>query len=138
MTDISDILDELPLILDEVKPRVISISVLGLDISINIPIMSFSSALQQTQKVRYSKQQNSNLIDVIEYDDSIIVIVMLPGIKKENVKFTVRNGVIDLKIYKESQWIQRIIPCKVQPKDVIIQSSSVKNSVLEIIFQKRS
>lgn len=134
----ADILDELPLILDEVKSRVIGISILGLDISMNIPVMSFSSALQQTQKVRYSKQQNSNLIDVIEYDDSIIVIVMLPGIKKENVKFTVRNGIIDLKICKKSQWIQRIIPCKVQPKDIIVRSLSVKNSVLEIIFQKRS
>lgn len=119
------------------KSKRIKLNVLGLDISTNFSLSNFDDSLSPTPRTAYKKSDDSDsLIDVLEDDRFLKIVALLPGVKKEDVKCNVRDGLIELEIYRDSQLIRKSIPCKVKPDYVTLNSISVKNSVLEMIFKK--
>lgn len=119
------------------KSKRIKLNVLGLDISTVFSLSSFDDSLSPTPRTAYPKSDDSNsLIDVLEDDRFLKIVALLPGVRKEDVKCNVRDGLIELEIYRGSQLIRKSIPCKVMPDYVTLNSISIKNSVLEIIFKK--
>jgi HSP20 family molecular chaperone IbpA len=144
-SDIKNLIDDLDNViagvlksLAENKPLTIRYksSNMGFDVTTNLSIRlglleSLGSPSYDLQKYR------EPLIDVIEDDDYIKIIVMIPGIKKEDIETNTRQGFIDIKIKKGEDLISKSIPCNVKPNQLDIKSVSYNNSVLEIVFSKR-
>jgi hypothetical protein len=76
------------------------------------------------------------LIDIIEEKDRLRVIVLLPGIRSEDVKVGVRDRLLQIEITKGGTTYSREIPCKLAPSDTRVKSIVEKNSVVEILFSK--
>lgn len=81
-------------------------------------------------------ERNDPLIDVIDTGNQIRVIATLPGIRTEDVWFDIKNGILTIEISKYGQVLRKDIPCNISSEQISIKSSTVKNSVLEIIFDK--
>ena len=64
------------------------------------------------------------------------MIATLPGIKNEDVWFDVKNGILTVEIIQYGQILKKQIACDTKPGQILIKSSKVNNSVLEIIFDK--
>lgn len=79
---------------------------------------------------------NKKILKIKNWERVLKIVALLPGVRKEDVKCNVRDGLIELEIYRGSQLIRKSIPCKVMPDYVTLNSISIKNSVLEIIFKK--
>lgn len=87
------------------------------------------------EKYLYNERKDP-LIDVIETPKQIRVIATLPGIKNEDVWFDVKHGILTVEIIQYGQILKKQILCDTKPGQIIIKSSKVNNSVLEIIFDK--
>ncbi|GEM_PF-2471199 len=96
---------------------------------------SFSSEVPKT-KVYPRRERNDPLIDVIDTGSQIRIITTLPGIRSEDVWFDIENGILTIEISKYGQVLRKEIPCNISSEQISIKSSTVKNSVLEIIFDK--
>jgi len=108
-----------------------------LNISFNIishPLDEIVSSKAQ-EKFLYNERKDP-LIDVIETQDQIRVIATLPGIKNEDVWFDLKHGVLTVEIIQHGQILKKQIKCDTEPGQILIKSSKVNNSVLEIIFDK--
>ncbi len=81
-------------------------------------------------------ERNDPLIDVIETGNEIRVIATLPGIRTEDVWVNVKNGILTIEVMKYGQILKKEIPCNVSSEQISIKSSTVNNSVLEIVFDK--
>lgn len=87
------------------------------------------------EKYLYNERKDP-LIDVIETPKQIRVIATLPGIKNEDVWFDVKHGILTVEIIQYGQILKKQILCDTKPGQILIKSSKVNNSVLEIIFDK--
>ncbi len=112
------------------KPSFLSIS---FDI-ISHPLDEIVSSKAQ-EKFLYNERKDP-LIDVIETQDQIRVIATLPGIKNEDVWFDLKHGILTVEIIQYGQILKKQIKCDTEPGQILIKSSKVNNSVLEIIFDK--
>ncbi len=74
------------------------------------------------------------LIDVIRGKGEVRVVVLLPGIDKEDVSTRFEDGNLLLRIQKGSTVFQRKIPCRIPGGKVRVRSKSAKNSVVELVF----
>ncbi len=81
-------------------------------------------------------ERNDPLIDVIDTGNQIRVIATLPGIRTEDVWFDIKNGILTIEISKYGQVLRKDIPCNISSEQISIKSSTVKNSVLEVVFNK--
>ena len=109
---------------------------MGFDITTNLSISL--GLLDSLATPRYDLQmQREPLVDVIEDDDRVKIIAMIPGIKKEDIETNIRQGFIDIKIRKGTDIFSKSIPCNVKPNQIGIKSISYNNSVLEMVFSKR-
>jgi HSP20 family molecular chaperone IbpA len=109
---------------------------MGFDVTTNLSIRL--GLLESLGPPKYDLQKyREPLIDVLENDDYIKIIVMIPGIKKEDIETNTRQGFIDIKIKKGEDLISKSIPCDVKPNQLDIKSISYNNSVLEMVFSKR-
>ena len=77
------------------------------------------------------------LIDVIEEKDTMRVIALLPGIKKEDIRYRVMGEALELEIFKDCTY-RNEIPFNARPEQVVIKSATVNNSVLEVVFARSS
>lgn len=141
-SDVNHLMDELGKLLasvaeslEENKPIIINrkSSNMGFDVTTNL---SIRFGLIESLGAGYEPKALEPLVDVLEDTDSIKVIALVPGIKKEDIETLVRDGFIDVKIRKGGQTIHKNIPCDVAPNQVDIKSFSYNNSVLEIVFSK--
>jgi HSP20 family molecular chaperone IbpA len=108
-----------------------------LHVSFNVtsqPLDEMVSSKAQ-EKFLYTERKDP-LIDVIETKDQIRVIATLPGIKNEDVWFDLKHGVLTVEIIQYGQILKKQIKCDTKPGQILIKSSKVNNSVLEIIFDK--
>ena len=109
-----------------------------INISFNVQTHSLEEMLSNDlqDKLYLYREGKDPLIDVIETADQIRVIATLPGIKNEDVWFDVRNGILTVEIIRYGQILKKEIQCKTKPEQVLIKSSRVNNSVLELVFDK--
>ena len=109
------------------------------NISLNLTTHSLEESISnevQEKKLYRNHERNDPVVDVIENKDQIRVIVMLPGIKNEDVWFDIKHGILTVEIIKYGQVLKKEIQCNAKPGQVSIKSSTVNNSVLELVFDK--
>lgn len=142
MSSISDIIREL----DGLVSSIISASatrsaerrmgIIGIDVSLTISPLVFPEPQQPEPQVQANHESAEPLIDVIEGKDTIRLIAALPGIRKEDVRYTVMKDFLEIEIFADCVYRKRI-PCTVRPEQVSVKSTTLNNSVLEIIFSKK-
>lgn len=109
--------------------------IIGFDVHTDISIKV--GILESLNTPNENKMTNKEpLVDVFESDENIKIIALIPGIKKEDIKTSINDGFIEIKIQKGDTLIHRNVPCNVKPKQVTITSFTYNNSVLEIVFKK--
>ena len=85
----------------------------------------------------YIESSNEPLIDVLDGPDNLKIVALLPGVKKEDISFNLKEGFIELVIKKGSKIYRKEIPCEVRPTKIITESVNYNNSILEIVFKKK-
>jgi HSP20 family molecular chaperone IbpA len=85
----------------------------------------------------YIKSSNEPLIDVLDSPDNLKIVALLPGVRKEDISFNLKEGFVELVIKKDSQIYRKEIPCEVRPTKIITESVNYNNSILEIVFKKK-
>lgn len=111
------------------------IGLIGLDISINVSPLAIPESAQSDLTTQSKNEGVEPLIDVIEDKNTIRVVAVLPGIRKENVHYAVRDNFLEIEILAKKLY-RKNIPCSVRPEQISVKSSTVNNSVLEIVFSK--
>ena len=110
-----------------------------INVSVNLQAHSLEESISnrvQEKKLYLYHERNDPVIDVIETGEQICMIVTLTGIKNEDVWFDIKHGILTVEIIKYGQVLKKEIKCNAQPGQISIKSSTVNNSVLEIIFDK--
>ncbi|MDE1853666.1 MAG: Hsp20/alpha crystallin family protein [Thaumarchaeota archaeon] len=134
-SDIDRLFDELASVLDGVlngsisagTPRTISAKV-----SMKVGYLG-----EILGSARVHAPANEPLIDVIDTGDSYRVIVMLPGVKKDDVSVSRLGGVLRVEVTKENVSYVKTVPCGTAPAKVAVTSAKENNSVVELVFAKR-
>ena len=150
-------------LLNKLKNAVVNISVSGLDRSdknhygnpskyemdalgiISVKLSTKTSFLEDSidnnLKVSppspYIENGNEPIIDVLDTPDHLKIVALLPGVRKEDISFNLKEGFIELVIKKGSQIYRKEIPCEVRPTKIITESVNYNNSILEIVFKKK-
>ena len=88
----------------------------------------------QTRRPDYAPEP---LIDVIESKEGFKVIIMLPGIRKEDVKVSRLPRSLVFEISAKNVQYRKEIPCEVDPSGVAVKSMVANNSVVEISFARK-
>lgn len=143
-SDIKSLIDDLDNVIARVltslaenKPVTIhhKSSNMGFDVTTNMSIRL--GLLESLGSPRYDLQRHDEpLVDVIEDDNYVKIIAMVPGIKKEEIQTDIRQGFIDIKIRKGQEFFSKSIPCNAKPNQIDIKSINYNNSVLEVVFSK--
>lgn len=146
LIDVNTIVKELNVFVQNILEKNTSVSVLDgiLDITFNVT----SSNLLSDQENSYRKSQpmfphpqippSEPLVDVYESHDKVKIIAVLPGIRKDDVKYYIRNGFIEVAVVVNQRPFVTSIPCNVTPSSIEKKSSTYNNSVLEITFKKNT
>ena len=77
------------------------------------------------------------MVDVIQTEDSLKVLVLLPGVKKDHVKVFAGQRSLDFEINTRGRTYRRRVPCGSRPSEISIQSMVENNSVVEITFARK-
>jgi len=77
------------------------------------------------------------MIDVMQTEDGLKVLVLLPGVQKEDVKVFPRHGSLVFELNTRGRSYRREIPCDLQPSNITIKSMVANNSVVEITFARK-
>lgn len=93
--------------------------------------------LEELVPRRPSLEARDPLIDVIEGEGSIRVVVLLPGVRREDVKVSKLPGSLRVEVKSGSTVFTKEIPCQVPPKSIAVVSEKERNSVVELVFSKR-
>ncbi|MGE5599888.1 MAG: hypothetical protein ACM3UQ_00060 [Clostridiales bacterium] len=109
-----------------------------INVSVNITAHSFDDSIAGgiREKLYQNNENREPLVDVIETSDKIRIIATLPGIRAEDVWYETSNGVLTVEITKYGQVIKKEIKCSSKPGQILLKSSTVNNSVLELVFDK--
>lgn len=108
-----------------------------MNVSFNVQSHPLDEEISSKAQEKYLYNERKDpLLDVIETPKQIRVIATLPGIKNEDVWFDVKHGILTVEIIQYGQILKKQILCDTKPGQILIKSSKVNNSVLEIIFDK--
>ena len=77
------------------------------------------------------------LIDVMQTEDALKVLVLLPGVKKDDIKVSANARSLDFEINTRGRTYRKKVPLDVRPSKIRIQSIVENNSVVEITFSKK-
>ena len=117
------------------------IGVLGISVNLSTRTSTIEDSIRNNLKVRPPSpfiENSEPIIDVLDNPDSLKIIAHLPGVRKEDVSFNLKEGMVELTIKKSGQIYRKEIPCKVRPAEIITKSVNYNNSILEIIFKKKA
>ncbi len=109
---------------------------------INISVNTSTRTLEESfvkvsEKKQYHVQEKKEpLIDIIENNNAIKVIATLPGIREEDVWFHIEKNVLIVEVTKYGKVYKKEIPCNVKADQISTRSSTLNNSILEIVFEK--
>jgi HSP20 family molecular chaperone IbpA len=81
-------------------------------------------------------QEKEPLIDVIEDGEVIRVIVLLPGVRREDVRVTTAAGRLRVEVSSGDTVFTKEIQCKSAPSRIRVAASSERNSVVELVFAR--
>lgn len=75
------------------------------------------------------------LVDIVEDDDGLVVLAVLPGVDKDAINLRVTASCLTVSVdAADFEWYDELkLPCKVKPKSAC---ASYKNGVLEVKFEK--
>ena len=112
--------------------------IIGIDVTLRVSPLELPASPPYTPRV---SQRGTDiiepLIDVIEDEKTIRVIALLPGIRKEDIRYRFREGTLELEIVKDCTY-RKEIRCGARPEQISVKSTTINNSVLEIVFGKDS
>ncbi|MBI5697261.1 MAG: hypothetical protein HZC29_01905 [Thaumarchaeota archaeon] len=111
-------------------------SSMGFDITTNISVRL--GLLESLGTPKYEQAKKEPAIEVIEGKHDVRIIAIIPGIKTEDIKTSIHDGFIEIKITRENQLFHRKISCNIKPDQFRTKSLNYNNSVLEIIFSKET
>lgn len=74
------------------------------------------------------------MIDVMQTKEGLKVLVLLPGVEKEDIKVIARERLLVFEINSRGRSYRKEIPCDLPPSNVTIKSMVQNNSVVEITF----
>jgi len=117
------------------------IGVLGISVNLSTRTSTIEDSIRNNLKVRPPSpfiENGEPIIDVLDNPDSLKIIAHLPGVRKEDVSFNLKEGMVELTIKKSGQIYRKEIPCKIRPTEIITKSVNYNNSILEIIFKKKA
>jgi HSP20 family molecular chaperone IbpA len=77
------------------------------------------------------------MIDVMQTKEGLKVLVLLPGVEKEDIRVFARPRSLVFEINSRGRSYRRDIPCDLRPSDVTIKSMVQNNSVVEITFARK-
>ncbi len=145
--DIEKLLNELSKLLSDIsdtrgrRRTVVNSSrsrIMGFDISSNISIkIGLAEELKNTPAEQYPQLTDVEpLIDVFDSEDGLKIVVLLPGIKKEDVNVTVIDGKLVIEIRKGFQVYRKEIPCNIREDEIAVKTIS-NNSVIEMFLARK-
>lgn len=106
------------------------------NVSYNLSITSPSDMLGSPAAQRgYQKLSREPLVDIIDSGKNIKVIILFPGVNKEDIDIEVKETSIAITIVEEGRSHHLEIPCNVKASLVSARS---ENGVMEIVLKKRS
>jgi HSP20 family molecular chaperone IbpA len=76
------------------------------------------------------------MIDVIQTEEGLKVLVLLPGVEKEDIRVFPRPGSLVFEIDSRGRSYRKEIPCDLKPSNVTVKSVVENNSVVEITFTR--
>ncbi len=76
------------------------------------------------------------MIDVMHSKEGLKVLVLLPGVEKEDIKVFARGRSLVFEINSRGRSFRREIPCDIPPSEVAVRSMVQNNSVVEITFAR--
>jgi len=92
--------------------------ILGVKLSINTSPLVHDPQEGHNLPRYQIQREDEPLVDVIEDTNTLKVMALLPGVKKEDVSYDVVDGMIKLKITKGGKVFYKEIPCDVNPSKV--------------------
>jgi HSP20 family molecular chaperone IbpA len=98
--------------------------------------VSFLDEMLAAQTPRPTFEQEP-MIDVMQTDDALKVVVLLPGVQKEDVRVFPRQRSLVFEVNTRGRSYRKEIPCDLQPSDIAIKSKVANNSVVEITFARK-
>ena len=74
------------------------------------------------------------MVDVLDYDNEVLVVAELPGVDKDKIKVKVKDDKLIIKAENKKKYYKEVeLPAKVKPETA---KASYKNGVLEVRIQK--
>ncbi|MFY3740737.1 MAG: HSP20 family molecular chaperone IbpA [Candidatus Nitrosomirales archaeon] len=133
LSDISDTRGQRRTVVNSSRSRI-----MGFDISSNISIkIGLAEELKNTPAEQYQQLTDVEpLIDVFDSEDGLKIVVLLPGIKKEDVNVTVIDGKLVIEIRKGFQVYRKEIPCNIREDEIAVKTIS-NNSVIEMFLARK-
>ena len=77
------------------------------------------------------------VVDLIKTKDGLKVLVLLPGVKRDDVRVVARPRSLAFEITTRGRTYHKEIPCDIPPSKINIESIVENNSVVEITFAKK-
>jgi HSP20 family molecular chaperone IbpA len=88
-------------------------------------------------KVPPPRVEQEPMIDVMQTEEGLKVLVLLPGVEKEDIRVFPRPGSLVFEIDSRGRSYRKVIPCDLRPSNVAIKSVVQNNSVVEITFARK-
>jgi HSP20 family molecular chaperone IbpA len=101
-------------------------------VSVNIGFLD-----ETVPKMAKPATQTEPLIDVIEEERGIRVVVLLPGVKREDVSVSRGPGTLRVEVSRGDTVYAKEIPCASEPASISVVSKRENNSVVELVFAKK-
>lgn len=109
---------------------------IGLNISVGIGTPDTSEGVKYDNIPRHLFEGTEPTIDVTETKDTVRITINFPGIKEGDVQFNAKSGILEVVVSKNGHLFRREIQCDVKEESVMIKSSTLNNSVLDVILGK--
>jgi len=112
-------------------------SVIGLDISVKINTVGTAERWWPDSIPSHRFVGTEPVVDMIIAKNAFKIIIIFPGIRQENVHFSVKDDIVEVEISKNGYVFRKEIPHKAKAEQISIKSSTINNSVLETTFIKK-
>mgnify|MGYP003624023046 CR=1 FL=1 len=112
-------------------------SLVNISFNVNVVDLDYLTTYNTKQQKQYQQVEKDIFFDVIDNDKQIKMVSIIPGIRKEEVYFDIKEGLIELEIRKGEKLYFKQIYCKANPKNTSLDSITYNNSVLGIVFNKK-
>jgi HSP20 family molecular chaperone IbpA len=108
---------------------------ISIDISLKV-VRDLDEFLASALGIR-DKAEAEPLIDIIEDEKRVKVLVLLPGIRKDDVSVHVTGRTLKVEVAKGEEYFTREIVCASAPDEASVVSAIENNSVVELVFSKK-